>query len=152
MLSTQVNESDSTTPNAPTGLYSSYKIVGDMLFISGQTTRIDGKVAVSGRLGQQLNVEQGQQAARICAKNVMAQANEACESKQAQIKSTVKLSIYLQTSEDFTQHAKVADGASGYLSDLLGEIGAHSRTTVGVASLPSGSTVEIDAIFELEKK
>lgn len=150
MLSTQIKELDITKLNRPSGRYVSCKLVGEHLYVSGQTTRINSEVAIHGRLGKELDVESGQIAAKLCATNIINQVYEACSGELSRIKSVIKLNIYLQTTECFTQHAAVADGASLYLLDRLGKRGVHSRTTVGVVSLPGGAAIEIDAIFELE--
>ncbi|WP_318512872.1 RidA family protein [Photobacterium leiognathi] len=150
MLTTQCSQQDDTKskPNRPGGLYSSYVKIGDQLYISGQTSRVDNCV-MQGRLGDTLTIDDGKKAAQLCARNVLDQVDQFCYDNAAEIKATIKLQVFMQATESFNDHAKVADGASEYLQEKLGEQGRHCRTAVGVASLPRGAAVEIDAIFEL---
>lgn len=150
MLTTQYPQYDDTQsePNRPGGLYCSYIKMGQQLYISGQTSRVDDYV-MQGRLGDTLTIEEGKKAAQLCARNVLDQVEQFCHDNVAEIKAMIKLQVFMQATEDFNDHAKVADGASEYLLDKLQEQGRHCRTAVGVASLPRGAAVEIDAIFEL---
>ncbi len=150
MLTTKCPQHDDTQsePNRPGGQYCSYIKMGQQLYISGQTSRVDDYV-MQGRLGDTLTVEEGKKAAQLCARNVLDQVEQFCHDNVAEIKATIKFQVFMQATEDFNDHAKVADGASEYLQDKLQEQGRHCRTAVGVASLPRGAAVEIDAIFEL---
>ena len=149
MCDAQVSN-DIPVANSPAGLYASYRIVGQRLYISGQTARVNEVVKYKGKIGEDLNLEQGYVAAKICAENVLAQVNKAVQSDFSRVKSVLKLGVYLQTQEGFTRHADIANGASEVLINILGSQGEHCRTTIGVSSLPSHSAVEVDAIFELE--
>ena len=134
---------------APAANYLPYVIGGGLLFVSGQLPFVDGKVAVAGRLGHGVTVEQGQEAARICTLNVLAQANAACDGEFARIRRCVKLGVFVSSTSDFHDHPTVANGASDLMGDVMGEAGRHARFAVGCASLPRDAAVEVEAIFEL---
>ena len=136
-------------PN-PVGAYVAYKKTTNLLFISGQISiDANGKIK-KGKLGKELSIEDGQEAAKLCAINIIAQANEACNGKLENITSCIKLTGYVNSTNDFTDQPKVINGASELISKVFGDIGIHSRAAISTNSLPLGAAVEIDAIFELK--
>jgi enamine deaminase RidA (YjgF/YER057c/UK114 family) len=135
-------------PPAPVASYVPFTIVGAQVFISGQLPLAEGKVEFTGHLGKEVSVEQGQAAARLCAINILAQLKAACGDLN-KVRRCVKLGVFIGATPDFTQHPEVANGASELIAAVLGEPGKHSRSSVGVASLPRRAAVEVDAVFEL---
>lgn len=136
--------------NFPAGNYVSYQVINNMVYVSGQTTRIDGQVKFPGRLGKEFSIDDGKEAARICLENILCQVKHACSGDLNRVKSIVRINVFVQSTECFTGHAQVADGASDLLVDIFGEKGKHVRTSTGANSLPSNTAVEIDAIVCLE--
>lgn len=136
------------TPAAPVANYVAFQISGSLLLTSGQLPLNDGKVAVTGLLGRDVDVAAGQQAARYCGINVLAQAKAALGDLE-KIKRLVKITIFVASTPDFTQQHLVANGASDFLVEAIGERGKHARSAVGVASLPLNAAVEVEAIFEI---
>jgi enamine deaminase RidA (YjgF/YER057c/UK114 family) len=119
-----------------------------LLFVSGQIARAaDGKVA-TGKLGQSVGIEQGQAAARLCALNLLAQAKAALGSLD-RIEQVVKLTGFVNATPDFKDQPQVVNGCSDLLVEVLGERGRHTRSAVGVASLPGDSSVEVEGIFRV---
>jgi enamine deaminase RidA (YjgF/YER057c/UK114 family) len=139
-----------TLPEAPNPVanYVPYAIAGNLLFISGQVSKgADGKV-VTGALGADVTVEAGQEAARLCALNILAQAKAALGSLD-RIAQVVRLTGFVNATAAFTDHPKVVNGASDLFVEVLGDKGRHTRAAVGVSSLPLGSAVEVDAIIAI---
>lgn len=138
-------------PNAPmpAANYVPFVVAGSMLFVAGQITAVNGEVKYKGKLGKDLAVEDGYQAARICGLNLIAQAKAACGGDLDKIKRVVKLGGFVNATPDFTDHPKVVNGASDLMAEVFGEAGKHARFAVGASSLPLGIAVEVDAIFEL---
>jgi enamine deaminase RidA (YjgF/YER057c/UK114 family) len=134
---------------APAGSYVPYTISGRLLLVSGQLPIRDGKVAVTGRLGEGLGVEEGQEAARLCALNLLAQAKAACEGDLDRLAHCLKLGGFVSCAPGFTDHPKVVNGASDLIAEAMGDQGRHARFAVGCASLPLDAAVEVEAIFEL---
>lgn len=134
---------------APVASYQPYTISGKLLLVSGQLPFRDGKVAIAGRLGDGLGIEQGQEAARICGLNLLAQAKAACGGDLGKLARCLKLGIFVSCTPDFQDHPKVANGASDLIAAVMGPAGQHARFAVGCASLPLGAAVEVEAIFEL---
>jgi enamine deaminase RidA (YjgF/YER057c/UK114 family) len=135
--------------NNPVANYIAYKKVGNLVFVSGQTCRENGAMKFVGRVGKDLNVEEGKLAARLCGLNILSQIKLACEGNLRQVKSCVRLNVFVSSAEDFFDHALIANGASDLMVEVFGDAGKPTRTSVGVYSLPSNSAVEIDAIFEI---
>jgi enamine deaminase RidA (YjgF/YER057c/UK114 family) len=134
-------------PN-PVANYVPFLAAGDLLFISGQIAKsADGSVA-KGQLGANATVEEGQAAARLCALNILAQAKAALGSLE-RVAQVMRLTGFVAATPEFTDHPLVVNGASDLLVAVLGEKGKHTRAAVGVASLPMGSAVEIDAILRI---
>lgn len=135
---------------APAANYVAYIITQDrMLFIAGQIPFLNGQPMHKGRLGDNFTIEQGVEAARACALNILAQAHHAMSGDFSKIKRLVKLGAFVNCTPEFTDHPKVVNGASDLMVAVMGEAGKHARFAVGAPSLPLGVAVEIDAIFEL---
>ena len=136
---------------APAANYVPYVIADDdFLFIAGQIPFLNGQKMHIGRLGENLDIEQGAEAARACALNILAQANAAVGGDWGKIKRCVKLGGFVNCTPDFIDHPKVINGASDLIVAVMGEAGKHARFAVGAPSLPLGVAVEIDAVFEIE--
>ena len=134
---------------APVGSYVATKIVGNLLYISGQISiNEDGKL-ITGKLGKDLNTDTGYNAAKRCGLSIVAQAKKACNEDLSKIKSCIKLTGFVNSTEDFIEQPKVINGASDLIASIFGEAGMHTRAAVSVNSLPLGVSVEVDAIFEL---
>ena len=134
-------------PN-PVGVYVASKIVGNLIFISGQlSVDTEGKL-IKGKLGNELNLEQGYVSAKFCALNLIAQLKKICGSLD-KIKSCVKITGYVNSTDNFTDQPKVINGASDIISKVFGDKGKHTRAAVSVNSLPLGASVEVEGIFEL---
>ena len=138
-------------PKSPTplGAYVEFSDVGNLLFLSGTLPVVNGKLAISGRLGGNLSVKEGQKAAYIASLNALAAAMEHLGDLD-QLKKLVKLTVLIATTEDFIEHAAVADGASELFVKLFGRETGHVRLVYGVQSLPVGAPVIVDVIFEIE--
>jgi enamine deaminase RidA (YjgF/YER057c/UK114 family) len=138
-------------PNAasPVGSYVATKIVGKLLFISGQISMTEKAELIKGKLGKELNTEAGYNAAKRCALSIVAQAKKACKDDLSKIKSCVKLTGFVNSTEDFIEQPKVINGASDLIASIFGDAGMHTRAAVSTNSLPLGVAVEVDAIFEL---
>jgi enamine deaminase RidA (YjgF/YER057c/UK114 family) len=134
---------------APAANYVPYTISGKLLFVAGQLPFRHGQVAVTGRLGEAVSLEQGQEAARICALNLLAQAKAACGGDLSRLARCLKLGGFVSCAPTFAEHPAVINGASDLMVEALGEAGRHARFAVGCASLPRGAAVEVEAIFEL---
>lgn len=135
-------------PPAPAALanYVPWIVAGDMLYISGQISRrADGSI-LAGQLGVSLTVEQGQEAARLSALNILAAATAAL-GDLARISQVARLTGYVAAAPEFVDHPKVINGASDLIAEVLGDVGRHTRVAVGVSSLPAGAATEIDAIM-----
>lgn len=134
---------------APAANYVPWVIAGDLLFVSGQIPFLNGQKMHLGRVGEDLSLEEGVEAARACALNILAQANSAVNGDWSRIKRCVKLGGFVNCTPDFTDHPKIVNGASDLIGALMGESGKHARFAVGASSLPLGVAVEIEAIFEI---
>jgi enamine deaminase RidA (YjgF/YER057c/UK114 family) len=134
---------------APAANYVPFVKSGNLLFPSGQLPMKDGKLAVTGLLGRDLDTAAGQEAAKLCAINVLAQAKAALGNLE-KIRRLVKISVYVASAPDFTEQHLVGNGASDLFAKVLGERGKHARVAVGMAALPLNAAVEIEAILEVE--
>ena len=150
-IENKIKEIGLTLPKAtdPVGSYLATKFVGKMLYISGQISIDKDGNLIKGKLGKDLDVEKGYKAAERCALSIIAQAKKACKNDLSKIKSCLKLTGYVNSSNDFIDQPKVINGASDIISKIFGEKGMHSRAAVSTNSLPLGVAVEVDAIFEL---
>lgn len=134
---------------APVANYVPYMITGDLVYISGQVTVWDGKIHYVGKVSSDLSVEDGQQAARICGLNLIAQLKAACGGNLDRVETAVKLTGFVNCPAEFTDHAVVMNGASDLMVEVFGDKGKHTRAAVGCSSLPLDSSVEVDGIFKL---
>ena len=133
----------------PVGSYLATKITGKLLFISGQISMNENGELIKGKIGKELNTEEGYNAARRCALSIIAQAKKACNEDLSKIKSCIKITGFVNSSDDFIDQPKVINGASDLIASIFGDRGMHSRAAVSTNSLPLGVSVEVDAIFEL---
>ena len=133
----------------PVGSYLATKVVGKLLYISGQISIDDTGNLIKGKLGKDLDVEKGYNAAVRCALSIVAQAKKACAEDLNKIKSCIKLTGFVNSINEFTDQPKVINGASDTIVKIFGDKGMHTRAAVSVNSLPLGVAVEVDAIFEL---
>ena len=134
---------------APAANYVPYTISGKLLFVAGQLPFRKGEVAISGLVGDEVSLEQAQEAARICALNLLAQARAACGGDLSRLARCLKLGGFVSCTPEFTEHPAVINGASDLMVEVMGEAGQHARFAVGCASLPRGAAVEVEGIFEL---
>ena len=135
---------------APVGAYVAYKVTKNLIFISGQLPiGSDGNI-IKGKLGKDLSIDKGQEAAKLCAINIIAQAKKAVGGDLDKIKSCVKITGFVNSSDDFIDQPKVINGASELLTEVFGDEGKHARAAVSTNSLPLGIAVEIDAVFEIK--
>ena len=134
---------------APVGSYVATKIVGKLLYISGQiSVDVDGKL-IKGKIGKELTTDEGYDAAKRCGLSIVSQVKTACKGDLSRVKSCVKLTGFVNSTDDFIEQPKVINGASDLMSLIFGEAGMHTRVAVSTNSLPLGVSVEVDAIFEL---
>jgi enamine deaminase RidA (YjgF/YER057c/UK114 family) len=138
-------------PGAPGGNYVPFVVVGDLAFMAGQVAREDGKMKYTGKLGAGLSIEDGRQAARLCAVNLLAQLKVACGGDLDRVERCVRLGGFVNSLPDFYDHPKVINGASDLMVEVFGERGQHARTAVGVSALPMDSAVEVEAVFQLKQ-
>jgi enamine deaminase RidA (YjgF/YER057c/UK114 family) len=134
---------------APAANYVPYTISGKLLFVAGQLPFVAGQMAVAGRLGEDVSLEQGKEAARICALNLLAQAKAACGGDLGRLARCLKLGGFVSCTPEFADHPSVINGASDLMVEAMGEAGQHARFAVGCASLPRNAAVEVEGIFEL---
>ena len=133
----------------PVGSYVATKISGNLLFISGQISIADSGDLIKGKVGKELSTQDGYEAARRCGLSIVAQAKVACNGDLSKIKSCVKLTGFVNSTEDFIEQPKVINGASDLIAAIFGDAGMHTRAAVSANSLPLGVSVEVDGIFEL---
>lgn len=142
---------DIKLPNAktPVGSYVATKIVGKLLFISGQISAHDDGTLIKGKIGKDLSLDQGFKAAERCGLGIVSHAKNACGGDLNKIKSCVKITGYVNSTDDFKDQPKVINGASNIISKIFDKKGEHTRAAISSNSLPLGVAVEIEAIFEL---
>ena len=134
---------------APVGAYVAYKIIGKLLFISGQLPiGLDGKM-IKGKIGKELSIDDGLKASRLCVTNILAQVKKALNGDLNNVKNCIKITGYVNSTDNFFDQPKIINPASEILSSLFGDKGKHTRAAVSTNSLPLGAAVEIDAIFEI---
>jgi enamine deaminase RidA (YjgF/YER057c/UK114 family) len=136
-------------PKEPVGSYVASKIVGNLLYISGQISINDKGDLIKGKVGKDLDVNQGYEAAKRCGLAIISQVKKACGNDLSKIKSCVKLTGYVNSTDNFTDQPKVINGASEVVSKIFGDKGLHTRAAVSSNSLPLDVAVEVDAIFEI---
>ena len=125
------------------------KIVGKLLFISGQISINEKGELIKGKIGQDLSTEDGYNAAKRCGLSIISQVKNACNGDLSKVKSCVKLTGFVNSTDDFIEQPKVINGASDIIASIFGDAGMHTRAAVSTNSLPLGVSVEVDAIFEL---
>ena len=151
MINDKMNKLNISLPKAPdpVGAYVAYKKIGNLLFISGQLPIAENGNIIKGKIGKDLNLEDGQKASRLCVLNILAQVKKALNGDLDKVKNCAKITGFVNSTDNFTEQPKVINPASETLSALFGEKGKHTRAAVSVNSLPLGAAVEIDAIFEI---
>ena len=148
----KINELGLTLPEAkaPVGNYVATKIANKLLFISGQISIDENGGLIKGKIGKDLDTEAGYNAAKRCALSIVSQVKKACDGDLSKIKSCIKLTGFVNSTDDFTDQPKVLNGASDLIASIFGDAGMHARAAVSTNSLPLGVSVEVDAIFELK--
>src|SRR5262249_22117118 len=137
------------TPPAPVASYVPFVITGKLVHVSGQVS-VDASGGIKGKLGDQIEVEEGQAAARLCALNLLAQVRAACGGDLDRVKRVVKIGGFVKVTPDFAPIPQVMNGCSDVMVQVFGDAGRHARAAVGVANLPLDFAVEADGIFEIE--
>jgi len=135
---------------APVGNYVATKVSGKMLFVSGQISIDETGQLIKGKVGKDLDTEAGYNAAKRCALSIISQVKKACNNDLSKVKSCVKLTGFVNSTDEFIDQPKVLNGASDLIVSVFGDVGMHTRAAVSTNSLPLGVSVEVDAIFELK--
>ena len=133
----------------PVGNYVATKIVGKILFVSGQISIDENGQLIKGKVGKELDTEAGYNAAKRCALSIISQVKQACDNDLSKVRSCVKLTGFVNSTDEFTDQPKIINGASDLIAAIFGDSGMHTRAAVSTNSLPLGVSVEVDAIFEL---
>ena len=133
----------------PVGNYVATKIVGKMLFVSGQISIDENGHLIKGKVGKELDTEAGYNAAKRCALSIIAQVKKACDNDLSKVRSCLKLTGFVNSTDEFADQPKIINGASDLIAAVFGDSGMHTRAAVSTNSLPLGVSVEVDAIFEL---
>ena len=151
MIDQRLAELDIILPKvaAPVASYLPFVVTDNLVFVSGQLPSWNGEIRYQGKLGENLSPDEGCQAARLCALNLIAQVREAAAGDLDRVRRVVKLTGYVNTTADFSDQPKVINGASELMAEIFGENGHHARVAVGCSSLPLGVAVEVDGIFEV---
>lgn len=136
-------------PKDPVGSYVAVKKIGSFLYISGQISVDEKGQLIKGKIGKNLNLEQGYNAAERCGLSIISQVKKACNDNLSKVKSCIKLTGYVNSTDEFIDQPKVINGASEIVTKIFGDKGLHTRAAVSSNSLPLGVAVEVDAIFEL---
>lgn len=137
-------------PAAAVANYVPWVVTGSLVFVSGQLPLEGGKLAVAGRLGDTVTVEEGYRASQLCALNLLAQVRVAAGGDLGRLRRVVRLTGFVACTPDFTDQPKVVNGASDLMVKILGDAGRHARVAVGAPSLPLNAAVEIDGVFEID--
>ena len=147
---TRLNKMGFSVPDAPAPAanYVPYVVVGDIVYVSGQIPK-DKEGLIIGKLGADMDVAGGQVAAQVCALNLIAQLKAACDGDLDRLKRVVRLSGFVNSTLEFTEHPSVINGASDLMGDVFGKVGAHARAAVGCSSLPFGVAVEVEGVFQI---
>ena len=147
----KLNELNLSLPDAksPVGNYVATKVTGKLLFISGQISINEKGELIKGKLGKDLDTDAGYNAAKRCALSIIAQVKKACNDDLSKVKSCIKLTGFVNSTDDYIEQPKVINGASDLIASVFGDSGTHTRAAVSTNSLPLGVAVEVDAIFEL---
>ncbi len=149
-IETRLSELGLSLPDAPAPAanYVPYVQVGQTLYVSGQIAMKDGAM-ITGKLGAELSIEEGADAARLCALSLLAQVRAACDGDLGRLKRVVKLTGFVNSTPEFGEQPKVINGASDVLVEILGDAGRHARSAVSAGALPFNVAVEIEGIFEI---
>ena len=134
---------------APVGSYVATKVSGKILFISGQISIDENGELIKGKVGKDLNTDDAYEAAKRCGLSIVSQVKKACNGDLSKVKSCIKLTGFVNSTDDFIEQPKVINGASDLIASIFGDAGMHTRAAVSTNSLPLGVSVEVDAIFEL---
>ena len=134
---------------APVGNYVATKIIGKILFVSGQISIDEKGELIKGKIGKDLDADEGYNAAKRCALSIISQVKKACDNDLSKVKSCIKLTGFVNSIDSFTDQPKIINGASDLIASIFGDAGMHTRAAVSTNSLPLGVAVEVDAIFEL---
>ena len=147
----RIKELNLVLPDArdPVGSYVASNTIGKMLFISGQISIAANGYLIKGKVGKELKTEDGYEAAKRCGLSIISQVKKACNDDLSKIKSCVKLTGFVNSTEDFIEQPKVINGASDLIVSVFGDAGMHTRAAVSTNSLPLGVSVEVDALFAL---
>ena len=150
-IETRLAELGITLPVVATPLanYVPFVVTGNLVVVSGQIPVIDGRIVYTGKISQGMSIQDGQDAARLCFINVLAQVKSACYSLD-RVRRVVRLGGFIAAPADFTAHAQVMNGASDLAVAVFGDQGRHARSTIGVPSLPGNATVEVEGLFEID--
>ena len=150
-IEVKLNELGISLPPAstPAGAYLPAVECGKLVFVSGQLPMFNGKVQFSGKVGREVNLEQAQEAARLCAVNALAVLKTQLGSLDS-IRRIARLEVFVNSAESFTEQPQVANGASNLVGEIFGDISQHARLTIGVAELPLGAAVELSLIAEIK--
>lgn len=136
---------------APTGAFVPWTRLGELLIVSGQGTRVDGVFQHLGRLGDGITIADGKAAARICGLNILSRVKDACDGDLSRVVQVLRLTGYVASTPDFRDHPAVVSACSELMVEVFGEAGRHARTAMGVASLPNGMSVEIEALVRIRE-
>ncbi len=137
-------------PMAPIANYVPYVVADGLVVVSGQVPAVDGRIAMTGKVGAGLSIDQGKEAARLCFINVLVHLKAACGGDLDRVKRVVRLGGFIASPPEFTQQAQVMNGASDLAVAVFGEAGRHARTTIGVPALPADAAVEVEGLFQIE--
>lgn len=137
-------------PMPPIANYVPYVVTGNLVVVSGQVPAIDGKIAITGKLGWGVSLDRGKEAARICFINVLGHLKAACGGELDRVRRVVRLGGFIACSAEFTDQALVMNGASDLAVAVFGDAGRHARTTIGVPALPADAAVEVEGMFEID--
>ena len=151
VISENLKKLNIDVPDAPdpVGAYVAYKIIGNLLYISGQLPIDSNGKMVKGKIGKDLKLEDGQKASKLCVINILAQVKKAMGGNLDKVKNCIKITGFVNSTDNFIDQPKVINPASETLSSVFGENGKHTRAAVSSNSLPLGAAVEIEAIFEV---
>src|SRR5271165_1838708 len=136
-------------PMQPIANYVPYVVTGNLVIVSGQLPAVDGKIAVTGKVSWGVSVDQAKEAARLCFINLLVHLKAACGGDLDRVRRVVRLGGFIASPSEFTEQARVMNGASDLAVAVFGEAGRHARSTVGVPSLPADAAVEVEGIFEI---
>ena len=148
----KINELKISLPEAkaPVGSYIATKVIGKLLYISGQISISSSGELIKGKVGKDISADEAYNAAKRCGLSIVSQVKKACEGDLSKVKSCIKLTGFVNSTDDFIDQPKVINGASDLIASIFGEAGMHTRAAVSSNSLPLGVAVEVDAIFELK--